>query len=309
MLGRTFDYALLRRLLPLPEAALLDALDDAIGSFIIEEAADGYRFRHQLLQQGLYHRMTRVRRQQLHRTVAAHVADDSAGQVRPDAETIGYHFSRSDEPWQAVPYLQTAARRAATVFANEQAVSLYDQATALAQSHPEQTEPGRLALVLEERSDVVQRIGDIAGAIPGYQQALALYDAGGDGQGAVRVRGKAALCYIIQGDVRTASDLLGATVQAMNDQWPHYVVTRTYYLLAQFHWHSGQYREAMAAAEKALHAAEAADDIAQRARAYEALALACHALGDWQRGVEYELNRQALGVPGFDTDEAFDAHL
>ena len=39
------------------------------------------------------------------------------------------------------------------------------------------------------------------------------------------------------------------------------------------------------------------------------MALACHSLGDWQRGVELELERQALGVPGFNTDEAFEAHL
>jgi DNA-binding SARP family transcriptional activator len=309
VLGRTFDYTVLRRVLPIPEHVLLDALDDTISSFILEEAPEGYRFRHQLLQEAIYRSMTRVRRQQLHRTVAALLESDAAGHVSPDVETIGYHFSMSDEAWRAVPYLQAAAKRAAVVFANDQAVSFYDTAIGLAESHPNQTEPGQLAALLEERSDVVRRMGDIKDAIPGYQRALQLLDQSGDGPGVIRVRGKAALCHIIEGNVGTASDLLATTVQAMDDEWPHYVVTRTYYLLAQFHWHSGRYREALEAAEKALQAAEAGEDIAERARAYEAMALACHALGDWQRGVDYELNRQALGVPGFSTDEAFDAHL
>jgi len=51
------------------------------------------------------------------------------------------------------------------------------------------------------------------------------------------------------------------------------------------------------------------DRLVDRINAYEVLALACHSLGDWQKGVEYELSRHALAVPGFDVDEAFDAHL
>jgi tetratricopeptide (TPR) repeat protein len=85
-------------------------------------------------------------------------------------------------------------------------------------------------------------------------------------------------------------------------------VGRTYYLLAQLRWHSGQYREALDAAEAAFRAAQTSGDISERARAYEVMALACHSLGDWQKGVEYELSRDALQVPGF-VDEALDVHL
>jgi hypothetical protein len=48
----------------------------------------------------------------------------------------------------------------------------------------------------------------------------------------------------------------------------------------------------------------------EQARAYEVLALACHALGDWQRGMAYELRRQQLAIEnGFDVDEALESHL
>jgi tetratricopeptide (TPR) repeat protein len=75
-------------------------------------------------------------------------------------------------------------------------------------------------------------------------------------------------------------------------------------------WHKGRYVEALDAAERALAAARISGDLRERSQAYEVLALACHALGDWQRGVGYELQRQQLAVEdGFDVDEAFEAHL
>lgn len=309
VLGRTFDYGLLRRSLSLPERAILDALDDSIASCIVEETEVGYRFRHQLLREGIYHRLTRARRQQLHRIAASALEEGSPGAPNADPDVVGYHFAQSDEPWRAVPYLQSAGRRAASVFANDQAIGLYEQALTLLREHPQPAESELLASLLEELGDVVRRTGEIGRAVPWYEEALSLFLAIGYDGAAIRVRGKAALSHIMLGHTRVASELLGDTLHAMTEQWPQYVVARTYYLLAQYRWHSGQHRAALEAAEQALHAAEASGDVAQRAQAYEAMALACHSLGDWQRGVEYELNRQALGTPGFDTDEAFDAHL
>ena len=82
-----------------------------------------------------------------------------------------------------------------------------------------------------------------------------------------------------------------------------------YYQLSQLHWHSARHGDALEAAEKALEASLSSEDVSEKSHAYEALALACHSLGDWQKGIEYELLRDQLGASGFDTDEAFDAHL
>jgi hypothetical protein len=79
-------------------------------------------------------------------------------------------------------------------------------------------------------------------------------------------------------------------------------------LLAQLRWHSGQPREALQAAEVAVHAAQVSQDATERARAYEVMGLACHSLGEWQKGLEYELTRDALPVPGF-VDDALELHL
>lgn len=158
VLGRSFDYRHLWAAVHLPERALLDALDRCIGAFSLEEAEHGYRFRHQLLREAVYGRLTRARRQRLHREVAAVLAEiDSEA-----AEAIGYHFAQSDGPWRAAPFLRAAARRAASVFANEQALALYEQARSLLRDHPSYAQPRLVASVVEELGDLKTRAGETA---------------------------------------------------------------------------------------------------------------------------------------------------
>jgi DNA-binding SARP family transcriptional activator/predicted ATPase len=311
--GREVSYGLLRRAAEASEGDLLDALDDCLAAFVLEETPRGYRYHHDLLRSAVYGRLSQARRQRAHRTLAAALETEGAAGAEHaadgGAEEIAHHYAESDEPWRAVPYLHQAGRRAAAVFANDQAARLYERAIGIARSHLSRIAPRTMATLLEELGDLRQRAGEVGQGAALFEEACLLLSGADDESEMVRVRGKAALAQIAAGDVEHAAALLQATLDAITEQSPELVIARTYYILAQLHWHSAQYGEALAAAEKAFQAAVASGDTAQRARAYEVLALACHSLGDWQKGVECELNRQALGVGGFDTDEAFDAHL
>ena len=295
VLGPHFDYTLLRRLALLPEATLLDVLDDCIATNFVEETADGYRFRHNLFREAIYRNLTRARRQQLHRTVATTLAA-VPDRADADSERIGYHFALSDEPWQAIPYLETAARRAMAVFANPQAVALFEQSVELARTHVARVGQGNFVRLLEDLGDLRSRMGDVNLAASLYEEALDVLTKQEDRDGMVRLRAKVALEYVVQGNVQAASRLLQATIQAITDRWPQLGIARVYYTLAQLRWHNAQHREALEAAEQAVRAAEASDDTDQQARAYEALALACHSLGDWQRGAD-----TAQRLRGFDS--------
>jgi DNA-binding SARP family transcriptional activator/tetratricopeptide (TPR) repeat protein len=304
--AREIDFGTLRHITGLSDREALDALDECLGAFILRESAAGYGFRHDLLREAVYSRLTAARRQHLHRLVAE---APLAGVGQRDDEEVAYHFAASDEPWRAVPYLASSARRAAAVFANEQALSLYHRALEIARECEAHLPPVDHAALLEEIGDLRRRLGDADAGVALFEQAAGLFEAAADDEAAARARGKAGLGHIIRGDVAAAAEHIEAARNALTDRSPDAVVSRTYYLLAQLHWHSGEHRDALGAAERALLAADAANDPGQRAGAYEVLALACHSLGDWQRGVRLELDRQALGVGGFDSDEAFDAHL
>jgi hypothetical protein len=62
-------------------------------------------------------------------------------------------------------------------------------------------------------------------------------------------------------------------------------------------------------AQHSLAIAERLNDPASIARAFEMLALACHSLGEWQQGLQFEDRRSALAGPSLDVTEAFDVHL
>jgi DNA-binding SARP family transcriptional activator len=302
VLGAQFDYGLLRRLDSQDEEALLDSLERCLQQGLLEEGPEGCRFSHGLVREAVYAGTSRSRRQRLHRQAARALA----GLPGADPAATGHHFAHSDEPWAALPHLREAARRAAAVFANAQALELYQQALDLEER---QGGSGERAALLEELGDVARRTGDLARSLRCYEEALQLLAGSQDVQGLARVRGKAALAHMVGGRLEPATHLLSATLQSLSDQWPRLVVARTYNLLAHLRWHSARHGEALEAAEKALEAACESGDRGQRARAYEAMALACHSLGDWRRGVQFELSRHALGQEGYDLDEAFDAHL
>jgi DNA-binding SARP family transcriptional activator len=307
VIGRELDYALLCRMLERPERQVLDALDECIDASIIEETGEGYRFRHELLRETIYGGISRARRQVLHRTVAE-VLEQSPGRQAAEVEALAHHYSLSDRPIRAFPFLVESASKSAALFANEKAAGLYRRAIEVGRASPE-VAPAALADALEALGDLNRRMGEVEASVGLFQEAGALLAAAGESEAAIRVEGKTALGLIILGRPVEAQTAIEEMLEGLTEQSPQHVVSRTYYLLAQLHWHSGQNREALAAAETALVAASAGGDEARRAQAYEVMALACHSLGDWQRGVELELERQSLGVPGFDTDEAFEAHL
>jgi DNA-binding SARP family transcriptional activator len=165
------------------------------------------------------------------------------------------------------------------------------------------------AALLEQLGDAVRQTGQARTAVDLYEGALILYGPVDD-QAARRTRGKLALTHIATGDLTAAESQMRPIRESLEREWPAYLTARTLYLLAQLRWHSGRYREALDAAERAVRAARASHDLEQHARAQEVFALACHALGDWRRGMVAELERQRIAAEtGFGFDEVLEAHL
>lgn len=308
--GREFDFPTLQQVLDLPEGEALDALDECLEADIIKETPDRYSFRHDLLREAIYGRLSRARRQVLHRRLGQTLEERRAEALAcADVEAIARHYDLSDEPWRAVPSLVESGRRAAGVFANEKASGFYERAQTLLVEHPGALDRHGQAVFAGALGDLEQRRGNTERAVELFLQSHALHNEAGNPEAAASARGKAALGYIVLGDFEKARELISAMLVGMWEEAPSNVVARAHYLLAQLHWHSGENRDALEAAERSLEAASASGNAAERAQACEVLALACHSMGDWQRGVHLELERHALGVPGFNTDEAFDAHL
>jgi serine/threonine protein kinase/class 3 adenylate cyclase len=135
VIGRDFPVDVLRTVAAASEEELLAALEEATRVSLIEEMRGQrevrYRFTHAFFRQTLYEEMIAPRRLRMHNDVARALEKHYAGRVEEHAAELAEHFSHSssqEDLEKAVAYGQTAAVRAASVYAHGEAVRLLDQA-------------------------------------------------------------------------------------------------------------------------------------------------------------------------------------
>jgi ABC-type transport system substrate-binding protein/class 3 adenylate cyclase len=130
VIGRSFGLPLLERLLP--QARLLPTLSELQWlQLLVEErsgAAPEYRFRHGLVQEAAYGTLVEARRRELHLRVGEALLElhrDSPAEVYG---LLAHHFAEADEPASAVEFLLKAGDAARAVYAEEDAIELYQRA-------------------------------------------------------------------------------------------------------------------------------------------------------------------------------------
>ena len=315
VVGREFRFAVLRGVTGLPDSDLFDALDAALTAQLLEETDAGYRFQHSLIRQTLYDALSRRRRAWLHTRAAEAIEAIYAGRpegLTPHIEALAYHYDLSDRRDKAMPYLVQAAQKAAGLFALEVADDYLERALALMEELGVR-DPAHRWPILERLGMLATIMADTSRAVTRFEAALALPPTNawqpepGD---QVRLHRYAARALITAGQSAEAEQHLQAAVEIMGDvgqaslDYAHLL-----YDVALWHWHNNEHQEAFETAQRNLDIAEQLSDVTARAQAYEMLALACHSLGEWQQGLNFEQQRSTLIGPNLDVTEAFDVHL
>ena len=137
VIGRDFDLDLLLAAVDIPEAQLLDVLDEGVGAALLQEnreRAGRFTFTHALVEHTLYDDLGPTRRALLHRQVAEALeeqcGDDPGGRL---GELAGHWAAAvvSADTAKAVHYARRAAERALQQLAPDEAARWYDQALEL----------------------------------------------------------------------------------------------------------------------------------------------------------------------------------
>jgi len=169
VIGRDFAWeVLLRAAAPLTEDMLLEALDEAVATPIVEETAAGrYQFTHNLIRMTLYDELRIARRRQFHRAVGA--AIEVVYRADPDQSLpeLARHFQASGHDAdvdKAIDYAVRAGRRADALLAFEDAVQFFRTAldTIEQRTEPDQAMRCRLLFLLGEAQ---RKSGNIASAL------------------------------------------------------------------------------------------------------------------------------------------------
>jgi class 3 adenylate cyclase/tetratricopeptide (TPR) repeat protein len=182
VLGREFPRRLLETVWDGPGSVAAHLAELARLDFLHELSAGedpAYAFNHALTQEVAYESLLTAHRHTLHATAASALESAGAGRAEREWERLAYHWTRTPQADKAVEALRRVAARAASTYANAEAVAALREAETHAAQLTTDRERVTLQLVLERahvqfplgqaqesladlraHADLVERVGD-----------------------------------------------------------------------------------------------------------------------------------------------------
>ena len=197
VLGRRFDFEVLRAMAGAEEEALIEAVEEAIQAQLLVEVqprgGPGYAFTHALVRETLYSDLSGPRRQRMHAR-AAHAIEGGDRAAQVPALAVHYRLAGSaGDPAKAVRYSLEAGNRARELSDWDEAATHWEGALeVLARADGREAERARLLVAL---ADLMVVAGDLARQIAYLEQALALHETLGDDERAAQVHSRLGMAH------------------------------------------------------------------------------------------------------------------
>jgi len=305
VIGREFDPDLLVRISGLEEERVLDALDEAVRLQLIREVrmgrSVGYAFEHALIRQTLYESLNPRRRARQHQQVGEAVEDLHRGRLDDHLEELAYHFGEAGPAAAArgIEYNIRAARKAASLFALEEAERRLGVARELAESADDPSAEFQVAEVL---GDLYLNFAERRRAMEAYQRALDLLKSQGD-EGSHQVIGL--YCKFAEAGTGFATDPNPAApeyarraVELLRNHPDEPLKARALSLLALHQVRGGELAAARETAQAAIDLATRLNDRQELVKAYQAMASVHRSSNEWDRfrGIVEQRRRLAGSV-------------
>jgi len=170
IIGREFDFETLLRSSDQDEDRLIESLEAAARSQLIEEVkgkgGEKYSFVHALIPTTLYEGISGRRRRRAHERVA-----NAIEALYPnDFEGLAHHFAAAEDAGKAIEYSRRAAERAESLYSYDEAIRHLRIALDFVESH----QPELRCELLEQLAGDLNVIHAGSEAIPLYQEAITL---------------------------------------------------------------------------------------------------------------------------------------
>ncbi len=186
VLGRTFPRWLLDDVLADERIELDDATTRSLEFFLIPEEGD-IRFRHAVVRDAAYERLSFKRRRDIHLRAALAVEQSAGDAPESAADVLGLHFALGGEPVRAWRYSRIAGDRARSAYANIEAGMHYGRALESAREVPDVPDPD-VAEVWTNLGDVQERAGLFRDALESFAHAMNFHTDDVAGRANLRLR-------------------------------------------------------------------------------------------------------------------------
>ena len=182
VIGTEFDIDVLELATERARDALLDALDEALASGLINElphAVGRFAFAHALARETVYRRLSGTRRADLHGRVGRAI-EQRHGDAADHLPALARHHDLAGDPAGALRYHLLAGDAAASIHGADDALHHYSRAIEAAGALGLGADDARVYGVHHRRALLRQRAGDLAGAVEDTEAALTGARAAGD---------------------------------------------------------------------------------------------------------------------------------
>jgi tetratricopeptide (TPR) repeat protein len=171
VIGRSFALKLLKAVSGLTEAELGQHVEQLKQLELIYQQGFypevEFVFTHALIQEVAYEGLQWEQRKELHLAIGRAIEDLARDRLEEQAATLAFHYGRSDQAERAVEYALLAGDKAASLFANSEATTYYEEALKNLRSLPPMPEH-------EERQiDTIVKLASVALTRQHFERDLA----------------------------------------------------------------------------------------------------------------------------------------
>jgi DNA-binding CsgD family transcriptional regulator len=286
--GRRAGHRLIAAVVDLPEPALLEALRAALAQHVLVQEADGYAFRHALLQEAAYADLLPGERTALHLALAQALSndpsltDDTGGAA---AAELAHHWRAAHRLPEALAAHVRAGLEAERVFAFAEAGQQLETALELWDRVEDAEERAGLsrAAVVARAAQATHLAGNHPRAAALGREALQLADEDGDVVRSALARERLGRYLWVAGDSDGALAAYEDAVRLLPPEPPTPELARVLAAQGQIHMLRGPSAEGREACELAIEIARAVGARAVEGHALNSLGMAMGAVGDWER--------------------------
>lgn len=281
VLGREFAYPALEAMWEGGESALFRALEAARDAYLLGETETGYAFRHPILREVVYDRLSAEHKRHLHER-AGQALEVTYGSGRERSAELAWHFLQGRDRRRALPYATVAADQAEEAFAHVEAERHYRVALELAR---ELGDGAAVRRTLERLGDVLKTVGRYDEALEVLERAAEGYTVVHDLEGERRAVAHIGQVHYRRGTLEEGAARIRRALQSLDDDVPSHGLAVLYLALAILLFRSGRYVEQLEAAETA---AEVAQEIGDKGVLAEARLLRAYSLPWTGRQIDFK---------------------
>jgi class 3 adenylate cyclase/predicted ATPase len=151
IIGREFSYEMLDAVARVPQAVLLEGLEQLVRSDLLGQRGapprSHYNFKHALIRDAAFQCVLNTRKRELHERIADVLASRFPEVAETEPELLAHHYTEANLVDRALAYWRMAAERAATRLSYIEALGHIDRATKLVAALPESTERDEWELI------------------------------------------------------------------------------------------------------------------------------------------------------------------